>query len=135
MGPLRRGLIAIGALLFASPAWAEVCDKERPNWNGVQPTAWAELIQFAVSPAALIGFAALTIAWIAPWRVLALISMAWGLLLLSNMVLPLSPGFDGIRSAAINEGCIGPQHLSMVLCTAICIASLARLFWPAEKEK
>ena len=41
MGPLRGGLILN---LMATPAWAEVCDKERPNWDGTPTTAMTEAI-------------------------------------------------------------------------------------------
>ena len=48
MGPLRRGLILAAATLPA-PAWAEVCDKERPTWVPKTPAAGFEVAAYLLT--------------------------------------------------------------------------------------
>ena len=51
MGSLRRGLILA---LLPSAAWAEVCDKERPAWDGAPVTPVTEAVALFSSLPALV---------------------------------------------------------------------------------
>lgn len=127
MGPLRRGLM-LG--LAPLPAWAEVCDKERPYWEpGTAPTAWSEALHFLLSPAgifvALLFFLAVAIR--TPW--LLWFSVAASCLsLLALAINPALPDPTGMRYFAVMEGCVGSSTLSVVFLLLIAgvAASVAR---------
>ena len=118
MGPLRGGLILS---LLASPVWAEVCDKERPLWDGVPASAVSEAIALFSSPLALLLLIATAFAlrFRHAWGGLAVV-VAWTGFI--TVVLTYDP--TGIRASAISEGCIGPPTLFIALAIAICIGTI-----------
>ncbi len=118
MGPLRGGLILS---LLASPVWAEVCDKERPHWDGTPATAWTEAIALFASPLGLILLLATAFAvrWRSTWGGLA-VTVGWT----GFVTLILSHDPTGLREFAMAEGCIGPPTLFIALSIAICIATI-----------
>ena len=58
MGPLRRQLIAL--FLLPTQAIAEVCDKEREDWNGVR-IGWVDQVRDVQISAELVVMALLTL--------------------------------------------------------------------------
>ena len=118
MGSLRGGLILS---LLASPAWAEVCDKERPLWDGTQATAVSEAIALFGSPLGLILLliTAIAIRFRSAWGGLAA-TVGWTVFV--SITVASDP--TGITESAIREGCIGPPTLFIALSIAICIATI-----------
>ncbi len=115
MGPIRRRLIWLCLLGLPHPAWAEICDKQRPDWDGLPVSAWAEMLALFQTPLALFLF--LTTALAArlrrPWLGLAVV-VGWS----SYTMLVVT---TDIRAAAIAEGCAGSPTLFIGVVAAICI--------------
>lgn len=120
MGPVRRRLTFALALLCPAPAWAEVCSDLRPGWDGTPVTAVDEMLFLAQSPLVLFLILATAIAvrfrseWggvavVAGWSFATFIVTEWG-------------SGDGLRSAAIDEGCAGSPGLFIAVAVAICIS-------------
>ncbi|WP_299694077.1 hypothetical protein [uncultured Tateyamaria sp.] len=116
MGPLRRGLILT---LVPGTAWAEVCDKARPGWDGTQASAVSEAVNLMTSPAGLILLliSALALRFRYQWVGLAAVLMWTAFITMVTMADP-----TGIRADAMVEGCIGPPTLFIALAAAICVA-------------
>ncbi len=103
-------------VLVASPALAEVCDKERPDWDGMPVSAIAEAVILFLSPLGLILLActALAVRYRSQWGGVA-ITVGWtGFATLVTMADP-----SGVRALAQAEGCIGPSSLFVALAAAI----------------
>lgn len=134
MGPLRRGLTGIALLasvarqiksaplafafaLVAGPARAEVCNKERPNWDGVPVGMVQEALMLTLSPAALVLIAAsmLAIRFKSQWGALIVVLLWTGLLSLLTMLDP-----TGVRALAQAEGCLGSPALFIGAVIALC---------------
>jgi hypothetical protein len=107
--------------MFPLPVWAEVCDKERPNWDGVPATAFDEAISlFSTAPSlALLLATALVIRFRSQWGALA-VFVLWTVLI--SIIAFADP--TSIRIAAIDEGCIGPNTLFITAVVAICIGMI-----------
>ncbi len=118
MGPFRGGLILT---LFPSILAAEVCDKARPNWDGVPVTAIGEAIALAASAPSLVLFALtlLAIRLRHQWVALAVLILWVGFASLLTMADP-----TGIRVLGQAEGCIGSPTLFIAVVTAICIGMI-----------
>ena len=120
MGPLRRRLI-LAALIAPTSAFAEVCDKERPGWDGTPATALSEAITLFASPLSLVLLiaTAFVIRFRHQWG--ALITMLLWTLWVSLIAFG---GDQTIRAQAIKEGCFGPPVLFIAAVAAICIAMI-----------
>ena len=125
MGPVRGGLI-----LSTLPglAWAEVCDKERPDWipeNG-PATGLDELLFLFMSLPGLGILGALTLAALTAQKryfaTAAVFSLVIGVGYYLNSISP-----DDITRAAIAEGCVGPQTLPVLACVIIGVTSVVFL--------
>ncbi len=126
MGPVRRGLIAL--LLSGSPALAEVCDQERPGWHPQDGPASGldEVLFLATSLPGLGLLGALTLAVLVGGRLYwALTALFAGVIALALWLLRRAP--DDIMNAAIAEGCVGPQGLSIAVCVTILAGALLGL--------
>jgi nitrate reductase gamma subunit len=124
MGPLRRQLITL--LASTTPAWAEVCDKDRPAWTTADGpvTQWGEALYFMTTlpPVLLIG--ALIAGWV--FRQPLLFNIV--IILASVLMFPLIyPPNAGTLALAIVEGCRGPTTIVIGILAAICCAALAGL--------
>ncbi len=122
MGPVRGRLIAgssVLASLFAAPAWAEVCDKARPNWDGAPVGAVGEAVSLFVSPAGLLLLALSLVAlrFRFQWVGLAAVILWTIFITVITMADPTQ-----MRVAAMAEGCVGPPTLFIALAAAICVA-------------
>ncbi|MEM7269930.1 MAG: hypothetical protein AAF401_11835 [Pseudomonadota bacterium] len=122
LDPVRSGICAGAVIaLSAPPALAEVCDKERPNWNG-EPVDWVDnLFGFLFTPLGtffVLAAAAVTILKNDKHRRAAFgVTALAGAISLWEVLAP-----DPVRLAAIAEGCIGgPTEI------VICIAALLGL--------
>ena len=110
---------------FPTAAFAEVCDKERPNWNsgptGLVSEAWAFLtlpffMWFLIPSTAVCLLLKNKIGCI----LMATIWAAVGFYVAINAITDPTT----VHEAAVREGCIAPPHLFITLCAAISIATL-----------
>lgn len=108
--------------LLPGAAWAEVCDKERPNWVwGTEATAWTEMIGLFSSPFSLVLLiaTAFVIRFRSSWGGLAITVLWTGLVSLLVFSEP-----DEVKLQAIKEGCIGSPTLFIAVVAAICVATI-----------
>lgn len=119
MGPIRRRLITAGALLGPAPAWAEVCTAVRPGWNGDTVTAMGELLVLFQTPLVLLLVLCTALAVrlrhelggvvvVVGWSIATYMVTGWG-------------NSDGIRKAAMTEGCVGSPALFITVAVAVAI--------------
>ncbi len=120
MGSLRGRVTAVTATACSLPhlAYAEVCDKIRPEWApGTRVSSIGEaLYAFSTLPAlilVLLTFAALIVRVRALSFVLVLIWIGAALL--------LHFGSGEIQISAISEGCMGSLFATQTLIAAICV--------------
>ena len=114
MGPLRRGLILC---VLPLPAWAEVCDKQRPNWDGTPVSTLNEaILLFSSAPALiLLIVTAFVIRFKHQWGALVMVVL-WAIFA------SFASFYDAdIKQSAIIEGCMGPSTLFVAVVAAICI--------------
>lgn len=118
---LARSLIALACIAAPLPALAEVCDKERPNWDGLPVSGLAEALSLFSSPAGLVLLAAsaLVIRFRNQWAALITMLLWTGLISVITMIDP-----TGINEAARAEGCTGSATLFIIAVAAICGAMI-----------
>ncbi len=114
------------------PAWAQVCETVRPNWDGGPVSAWSEAILILGSPASLVLLiaSALVLRFRSSWGALA-VCVAWSFLVSAFTF------FDptgGMRTAAAAEGCIGSPALFIAIVGAICVGLILYTGKPDGKE-
>lgn len=126
MGPFRRRLTAAtGMAALPAAAFAEVCDKVRPDWEaGAGPQGWlAETVYILASPPSLVLVLLLALALWLPrlWIALpvALLTLAFAALL------AISRQTD-MAALAIAEGCIATAAPAIVTLTVGALVGLAR---------
>jgi hypothetical protein len=126
---LRRNLqissMKFGALLAAvslipNAAWAEVCDKITPDWDGTKATTLSEALHlFSSLPAVVLILAtAIAIRFRSQWGGLAVVC-GW-----SFMTYFFALGANDVQSMARAEGCIGSPTLFIALVAAISVATI-----------
>lgn len=115
MGPVRGGLIVA---ILPSTSLAEVCETERPGWDGTPVTAVGEAVNLFLSPAGLILLIVSLIAlrFRNQWIGLVAILLWTGFMTLVTMADP-----TGMRAPAMAEGCVGSPTLFIVAAAAICV--------------
>ncbi|MEM8654668.1 MAG: hypothetical protein AAGF36_07965 [Pseudomonadota bacterium] len=101
-----------------SAAWAEVCDKARPGWDGETVGMVGEAANLFLSPA---GLALLLLSLIAlrfrhQWIGLAAVILWTVFITAVTMADPTA-----LRPQAMAEGCVGPPTLFIVAVAAICV--------------
>lgn len=121
MGKLspRGHLCALGVFAFAPrAAWAEVCDKERPDWDGTRVGIVGEAINLFLSPAgiALLLLSVIALRFRHQWIGLAAVILWTVFITVVTMADP-----TGLRPQAMAEGCVGPPTLFIVAVAAICV--------------
>ncbi|MCF6444304.1 hypothetical protein [Nereida sp. MMG025] len=121
MGSLRRGLI-IAALAIPTPVWAEVCDKERPDWNGTPVTAWGEFLYLLTTPLTMLLLCATALAFrlARKWLTVA-VAVGWTAY---TCLLAFNVPTDAtsISAAALREGCVGSPALFIAFACALTLA-------------
>ena len=131
MGPVRgrltsgtlspRGqLYALGtaASFFPRAAWAEVCDKPYPDWDGTRVTALGEAVNLFTSPAgiALLLMSLVALRFRQQWVGLAAVILWTVFITVVTMADP-----TGLRADMLAEGCVGAPTLFIVAVAAICV--------------
>ncbi len=120
MGPLRRGLILAAPVLAALPnaAWAEVCDKIRPDWDGSPVSGLQEALQLALTAPvlALLIATGAALKFRSQWGGLAVFVLWTGYASLLS--------FGSLRTEAQAEGCAGSPTLFIAAVAAICVATI-----------
>jgi len=107
--------------MAASPALADVCVKERPDWDGVPATIESEALALFLSPVGLFLLGALAVAVLFRHAMgTALVALLWSFFI-SFIVWP-DP--TGLRSARLSEGCEAPPTLFIVASAALCLAAV-----------
>ena len=126
MGSLRRGLILA---LLPAPAWAQVCEELRPGWDGTPISAWSEALSLFTSPAALILLAGSLIAvrYKSQWGTLAA-CVGW------SALVSVFAFWDGGRTDAMAEGCIGSPMIFILAAATLCVAMVLYIGVPAKTE-
>ncbi|MEO0502858.1 MAG: hypothetical protein AAFZ14_05995 [Pseudomonadota bacterium] len=114
-----KRIATIFAALLPSAAWAEVCDKARPAWDGTPVGAFGEAVSLLLSPAglALLGLSLIALRFRQQWIGLGAV-LFWTVFI--TIVTMADP--TGLRADAMIEGCIGPPTLFIVAAAAICVA-------------
>ncbi len=102
-------------------AWAEVCDKERPGWDGVAQDGIGEAIAlFSTAPSLILLLStALVIRFRSKWGALG-VAVLWTIL----VSLMSFSDIGEIRKLAIAEGCIGSPTLFIAIVAAICVTMI-----------
>ena len=126
----RLGRLTGVLILFPGMALAEVCDKERPGWDGVPATALSEAFaMFSTVPAlALLVASIVAIRLRVSWVGLVVVLLWAGLI----SFVALAPPTD-IQRAALVEGCVGSPWLFIVIVIGICAVIVLRTM-PNTKE-
>jgi len=95
MGPVRRGLIRAALLAASLPnaAWAQgaqVCDQQRPGWDGTPVSGLDEALQLMASPLSLIAIGAtlLALRFRSQWGGVAVVVLWTGLVSMITMFEP-----------------------------------------------
>lgn len=105
--------------LLPAPAWAEICDKERPDWDGAPVGMVGEAITLFLSPAGigLLLLSVVALRFRQQWIGLLAVIL-WAVFV--TIVTMADP--TGLRLQGMAEGCIGSPALFIVAAAAICVA-------------
>jgi hypothetical protein len=124
MGSVRRQLMLF--LATATPAMAEVCEKDRPNWSVADGpvSQWGEALHFLTSAPALLLLAAVVAGWVLRQSAALSGAVVVASVLMFPLLFPLNAE---TLAAAIREGCKGPPTIVIGLLAAICCVSIAGL--------
>ena len=131
---LRKAQIpTLGVLIpilsgLPSAAFAQVCEIQRPTWDGTPVTTAQEALFLAMSPAALVLFLATVIAakFKSQWGGIAVVLGCTALVTFLTMLAPAS------RKAAFAEGCVGNPALFIGIIAAICVGMI---FYTAPRKE
>lgn len=122
---MRFWAVLISGAALPGSAWAEVCDTERPVWDGTPATQLSEALGLISSPIGLFLLGALTIAVVFRHPMgTALAALMWSCFI-AFLVLPDT---SGVRAQAMAEGCVAPPTLFIGLSTAICALAVVYTF-------
>lgn len=120
----------LGLLFPPTTLLAEVCDKERPHWNGSPVSAVQEAIILFTQPTQIILLAATLLLICRRARIeCGLLALIWAAFIPSLLTRDL----DDITWEAAQEGCIGNPVLFIGLSAAICIITLYAALRPRRK--
>lgn len=118
----RNALALALTAVLPAPAWAEVCDKVRPDWDGAEVSLWSETVMLLGTPISL--FLIISTAFAMRFR------SSWGALVVfvgwsfAAATVTYWDPTGGLREAARQEGCIGSPALYVALVFAMCGAML-----------
>jgi len=116
--------------LLPTQALAEVCDKQRPDWDPSQgpATGLDELVFLFTSLPGLGILGALTLAVLTGQKRYFTAATVFSALIGAALYIQATAP-DAITRAAIAEGCVGPQTIPVVTCMVITAVSAASLAW------
>ncbi len=132
-----RFVLSLGLLISPTALFAEVCDKERPLWNGSEVSEWEEAVFHLTSPVGWPLIAVCTLAFIFQRRWLwffcgaIAVLTGWAAIKLPNLD-SISVNFYELMQ---QEGCLGPPHLSIAICAAISALSFYTAFKRRKTQK
>ena len=113
-------LVIAWTILIATPAHAEVCDKERPNWDGSPVSLVDEAIALALGPTGLFFIGATAVAVLFRHSIgVGIACVMWAF-----YITALIMRGDDVFEQAVAEGCIGNPALFVGLVAAICLAAV-----------
>jgi hypothetical protein len=132
-----RLVVFLGLLVSPTALFAEVCDKERPLWNGGPVSAWQEAIGYLTSPIGWLLLAVCALAllfrrrWL--WAICGIVAalIGWAAVKLPHLD-DISVNFYELMQ---QEGCLGPPHLSIAICAAISVSSFYTAFKRRKTQK
>ena len=130
MGSFRGRLtLTVATTLLASPALADVCDTDRPEWDGRPVTLLDEAVGLFQSPIPLFLLGALAVAILFRHAMgTAIVALLWSFFI--SMI--VWPDATGQRSARIAEGCEAQPTLFIAASAALCFAAV---IYTARREK
>ena len=101
-------------------AWAQSCEVQRPDWDGVSVSAVQEAVFLASSPAALVLLlgTAVAVRFKSQWGALAVVVGWTAFVTFLTMLAPAS------REMAMAEGCVGSPALFIGIIAAICVGMI-----------
>lgn len=122
MGPFRSGLILAAATIAPVPAFADVCERVRPHWDGGPVTPWTEMIALFGSPISLVLLlgTALAVRFRSSWGALT-VFVGWSF---AVAAVTFFDPTNGTRRAAAIEGCVGSPTLYILVVAAICMSMM-----------
>ena len=122
MGSVRRGLILLCIACSPGTAWAEVCDKIRPDWNREAVSLMTETVQLFGTPISLFLLisTALVIRFRSSWGALV-VFVGWSF---AVATVTFWDPTGGLREAAQIEGCIGSPTLYIAIIITVCGAMM-----------
>ena len=130
MGPFRRQLI-LGPMIaaLATPVWAEVCDKQRPEWNPAdgQMTGFGEAYYLFTSLPGLAILGAVVLAATGGVRIYWLLAALFSGAVAAALVAVRNDP-TGLTELARIEGCVGPATIPVTICAAIAAVTLIIFF-------
>lgn len=127
-----RLIALLGLSVSPTVIFAEVCDKERPNWNGIPVTAAKEVVFLFTQPTQIILLAITVFVIYRRARIsCGLLALVWAAFIPSLLTRDL----DDAIWEGFQEGCIGSADLSIGLSAAICIVTLYAALRPRRKPK
>lgn len=127
-----RLVVFLGLLVSPTALLAEVCDKERPNWDGIPVTTAQEALILFTQPTQIILLVATLLVIYRKTRIgCGLLALVWASFIPSLLTRDL----DDDTWEAFQESCIGSADLSIGLSTAICIITLYAALRPRRKPK
>ncbi|MGL4321630.1 MAG: hypothetical protein ACRCS3_12270 [Paracoccaceae bacterium] len=114
--------------MMASPAMAEVCDKQRPGWTVADgpATVFSELVQFVVWGGGGVLIAALVLGLYLRKNIILNAVLLIAVVMSVPYVWPLDPM---TRQLAVTEGCIGAPTLVIGALGMIWVAALVGALW------
>jgi hypothetical protein len=127
-----RLIALLGLLVSPTALIAEVCDIERPHWNGSPVTVVQEAAILFTQPTQIILLAATLFLIYRKARIgCGLLALVWAAFIPSLLTRDL----DDATWEAFQEGCIGGTDLSIGLSAAICILTLYAALRPRRNPK
>jgi hypothetical protein len=118
------------SLTVPTASYAEVCDKERPFWNGVPVNMWQEAVIMLTQPSMIFLVMATIFALIYKSRIVCgLLAFVWA----SLIPMAFTRDLDDITWEASQEGCVGPVDLFIGICAAICMITLYTALRPRRR--
>ncbi|MEM8653388.1 MAG: hypothetical protein AAGF36_01480 [Pseudomonadota bacterium] len=123
------GQILLLVILLPSPAFAQSCADQRPNWTpGTDVSALSEAVALFSSPVSLILLLATALCFRSRHQWGSVVVVVLWTTLVSLIVFADAGG----RAAGIAEGCIGSPGLYVVAVAALCVGLI---FYTAPKPR
>lgn len=119
---MKQPIITLASLLVASPAFAEVCDKERPAWSPQNGpiNQFDDLVLFFIEPVGLTVLMLSAVAILLRRTWFAVLTIIVVLVVIALKVSTWLEG-DAITTFAYSEGCLVPPVMTSIALALIVI--------------